>query len=422
MNTPSDKRLDEERKRHERDLTSHLERFANKPTALVVTTTSRTAHPGPPPPPQPATTRPAPAPGPSRRSLSGARVAALVIVPLLAIGGFFLLRSSSNDETDSAISSGPLFPFEDNGRTGLMAIDGTIVVAADFDTVREFAEGLAPALRDGSWGYINHTGRFVIAPRFDDAFSFFEGRARIVKDGTYGFCKKDGVLLDGSFEDARDISQGRAAVKKHGLWGYIDSTGAEVIAYGFKYAYSFAEGFAICIPNSKQGTESRVFVDRSGRTVLRGDLAFGSDIVRAYQFNGGFAPVKLERSRCWGVTNTAGKLVVRDAYRDMYNFREGLAPFQAENGLWGCLTPNGTVAIEPQFLEVQSFREGRAGVAMRDASSGAKLWGYIDTRGELIIPGSYTRVSAFRNGLAAVERGRDRFYVDLTGRKVAPKR
>ena len=126
---------------------------------------------------------------------------------------------------------------------------------------------------------------------------------------------------------------------------------------------------------------------------------------------------------------TAAMLLTAGALADEYdnldfryalrveNFTEdGLALFQARNGLYGYVNTDGDVVIAPQYVDAGSFGSGLAPVSM------GGLWGYIDTTGALVVDYQWAFAAAFSEGLARVRDGALDLlgYIDTTGTLVIP--
>jgi len=64
-----------------------------------------------------------------------------------------------------------------------------------YDVVVNFEEGLAAALLNGQWGFVDQQGRIVIPLKYDYAWSFREGLARVELKGQYSVVDKTGKEL-----------------------------------------------------------------------------------------------------------------------------------------------------------------------------------------------------------------------------------
>lgn len=63
-------------------------------------------------------------------------------------------------------------------------------------------------------------------------------------------------------------------------------------------------------------------------------------------------------------------------YRNVGQFREGLAPVQVSSGKWGFINQRKQWVIPPRFEEAKEFQDGRAA-----AKQGGK-WGFINKQGQ----------------------------------------
>ncbi|MBQ8200210.1 MAG: WG repeat-containing protein [Clostridia bacterium] len=89
---------------------------------------------------------------------------------------------------------------------------------------------------------------------------------------------------------------------------------------------------------------------------------------------------------------------------------EGLARFQAPNGLYGYVNTKGEIAIDAVFQSASDFSEGLASV------SNGSLRGFIDTTGALVLDYQWKYTSNFSEGLAAVQNADFKWgYIDKTG-------
>ena len=124
----------------------------------------------------------------------------------------------------------------------------TQVVAAEYNEVHDFSQGLAAVCKDGKWGFINRKGEIVIAPVYGwqteqdgTEQAFHNGRAKIEVNGKSGYIDKNGTMvIPPQFSLAYPCSEGLAAVTKAESmdtdWGYVDSTGKWVIPPSFRGA------------------------------------------------------------------------------------------------------------------------------------------------------------------------------------------
>ncbi len=138
-------------------------------------------------------------------------------------------------------------PFEQDGQWGYRFADGRVVIEPRFAMAQPFTRGgIAAAVDDSGWVYVDTNGTPVIRPHaVDNGPDYFaEGCARFVRDGLFGYFDTTGaVVIEPSFDFAQSFSGGYAAVctgcslrvvDEHtevagGLWGLIDRDGAVVV-------------------------------------------------------------------------------------------------------------------------------------------------------------------------------------------------
>ena len=104
-------------------------------------------------------------------------------------------------------------------------------------------------------------------------------------------------------------------------------------------------------------------------------------------------------------------------YKTMKLFKEGLAPVQNYEGLWGFINKEGEEVIPCQYSDFRYFHEDLAAVQNDEG-----LWGYIYTCGELLIPFKYEFAFNFCCGVASViksvEPCVEEVYIDMKGNEL----
>jgi len=112
-----------------------------------------------------------------------------------------------------------LFPVEDrNKKWGYIDGSGKVVIDRQYDSAREFSEGLAAVRKGDLWGYIDRTGKVVINFTFQNAGKFSEGLAVAGrKERMYtGYIDKTGrYAIEPKYESCLDFSEGLAAVREY---------------------------------------------------------------------------------------------------------------------------------------------------------------------------------------------------------------
>lgn len=250
---------------------------------------------------------------------------------------------------------------------------------------------VAPARKDGLWGYIDTKGEWVIEPQFDYADGFSEGLAYVQKDG---------------------------------LGGFIDSSASIVLEVGAVSGLDsfqpFQEGFALGLysEGDKFPGVQYQFIDTEGNHLF--EAFAGAD-----SFQNGLAPVSRQIDAKgypinYGFIDMAGNFVIEEQYLKASSFSEGVACVQDKNGLYGFINKSGEWVIPPQYKSASSFHEGYALVQQNQD------WYYIDKQGNSVFKDRYFRQftppmgSDFSDGLACVKETNENTikYIDIMGNTV----
>lgn len=222
-----------------------------------------------------------------------------------------------------------LVPFEQNDKWGFKDAKGNVIVEAQYDEVRRFADGLAPVnrgakkhwsvagdfRRGGKWGYIDMRGKLIVPFSFDYAEKFSDGLAQVWDD----------------------------SIK------YLDTSGKVVIALDYDpntTAGDFHEGMAPVL-EYRSGKDCRTrFIDKKGKTLFMVD---------------GYA-----KEFCNGMAVLAINQHVNEPCREDY--------------LCGYIDRAGKVVIAPHFAKADGFHEGLAAVHPMRMSIGRATCGATLTK------------------------------------------
>ncbi|QAU32857.1 WG repeat-containing protein [Janthinobacterium sp. 17J80-10] len=335
-------------------------------------------------------------------------------------------------------------------------------------------------------GLMNGCGEILVPPAFQDVAPLRQGLAVAVKQGKYGYIDADGnVAVPFMYEDAADCCQDLLLVKSDGLWGALDRDGQEVIAPRFaalehdvgnealravldgRHGYlslsgelmagyseqplllaeqAFAGERAVFIaretpPEADTGAPRQILVDALGRPC--GDQHFAAITYGAH--DDGLLPACAGDAQGMrhGYIGLHGETVIGFRFAAAESFSEGLAAAadMAAPACYGYIDRRGNWAIAPRFDYAGTFHHGLA-----VASSGApapgwrerlhalirnwrpapakdaplRRYGYIDRRGHYVIAPRYLEARAFSEGLAPVRTERGWCYIDTCGVPVTP--
>lgn len=268
---------------------------------------------------------------------------------------------------------------------GLLGRDGSFVTSTWNRQSRPFpenySEGLAPANKNGQWGYVDQTRNVVIPFQFKYAGQFDHGVARVRENDKFFFIDKKGVRITSEFEGAFDFHEGLAAVIVGKNVGYIRRDGSFALLPVHKSAsgIDFSEGLAAVRVKGKVG-----FMDNTGSVIIEPNY---DDV---YPFSNGLAPVELDGK--WGYVDKAGVVVVPIRYDIGHMFSEGLASVKLD-GKWGYIDTAGRIAIPAVFDSALPFCGGIAAVEtfrqIGKMSSGCRGTVYRGKHGMIDHSGNY---------------------------------
>ena len=255
-----------------------------------------------------------------------------------------------------------------------------------YSDIRQFSEGLAPAGKDGIYGYIDKDGNEIIPFEFEDALPFSQGLAPVKKEGMYGYIDKDGKeVIPFEFEDACSFSEGLAPVKKDGMYGYIDKDGKEVIPFEFEDARSFSGSLAPVKKEEKYG-----YIDKNRNVIIPFEFR------DAHPFSEGLALVK--KIFGYNYINKTGRNVISFKIYDAHPFSEGLAPVMInKERIIGCFPVGG--------YTYKKYEDNY-------------VWIYINKMGEQVIPFEFEDAHPFSGDYAFVKRGGKSILINKMGEEV----
>lgn len=245
---------------------------------------------------------------------------------------------------------------------------------------KELLEKLAPAERNGKWGYANEDGKFRIKACFDSAGEFFQtvhkGEtltcAKVSYEGKFGYLNEKGVfLLLPDYDSMSDFDRGVAVFSKGGNNGLISASG-EVLALGFAEITAFdINGIAWLRRGDVWGA-----CDLEGKTVFEPrydavpDKAYGDLVLVQAGESYGLVSLKERRIVLEPVAEWIGPDVM-DASILLY--RRGMH--------FGCIGTDGVNILAPDCeLIAGGYENGH--IMFRRAGK----YGLCDRKGNLLIP------------------------------------
>lgn len=143
-------------------------------------------------------------------------------------------------------------------RWGFIDRSGKLAIAAEYDYVNSFCEGLAMVKNGDKHGFIDPTGRVVVPVKYWGASPFSEGLARVEEKndetGHWGYIDLAGrpafsnKRLYAPLRNGRILAQvfhkDQQDERPMGSWGFHDAAGRPVIPATLEWAEGFSEGLA----------------------------------------------------------------------------------------------------------------------------------------------------------------------------------
>ncbi|MFA4987237.1 MAG: WG repeat-containing protein [Candidatus Brocadiia bacterium] len=332
-------------------------------------------------------------------------------------------------------------------RVGYVDATGKTVIAPTYSSGQSFSGGRA-AVFDGAWGFIDKAGKWVVEPRFDRATSFWNGMATVALGGKWGAIDATGRLaIPFAYDEPVYFTGNVAPVRLPTKWGCLNADGKTVIEPQFDSIASFTSGIAIAGQGGLYGA-----IDATGAWVIppkyfrlehlgEGVLAYTTSLfpMRAGLMDAGgkilCEPLfdkwrKMSEGRLgvaalgsygytWGFVDHEAGWVVTPQYKEVGDFREGIAPVCPggdAGGMWGFIDKTGAVVSLPRRPRLDRISEGLARYFEADR------WGYVDRKGNVIIERKYIEAGDFRRGVAQVATvGWHRFLINTKGEEVSPR-
>lgn len=312
---------------------------------------------------------------------------------------------------------------------GMLNREGKVIIAATFDAIGEFSEGLCPANESGLWGFIDSTGTWAIAPAFKGASPFREGLAAVWQFGhRYNYVDKQGTLIttDSMWEEVGDFYFGRAKVRIENYWGYLDTKGRLIIPAIYEQAEDFTSSGARVKTNGQWG-----LIDTMGGISLPikykqiKQLLNGWTLLQEkneWKINGQTSPgflqildsedeVTYARSldgEQWLLINPEGKQEAKVSFKPVAYL--GLQRWMyVEAGKFGLCNNHGTMVTPAIFDQINSFSEGLA--AFRQGYD----WGYLDISGQVVISPQYGLAWDFKENLSRVATMKGMYFINKNG-------
>jgi hypothetical protein len=311
-----------------------------------------------------------------------------------------------------------LTPFQnEEAQSGFKNEQGEVVIAAQYDRVYPFSEGLARVRKEGLWGYIDEDGRTVIEIKFDEAKDFSGGLAQVrlsAKEYLINYSGQDFMetIQTSQFSGIRGIM----AIMVNNKWGLIEeATGKQLTPCQYEKIAYFAEGRDLCwvVLNNVVG-----FIDKTGKEVIPPKYNATN------QFYEGICAVNLGATATlnqspvggkWGYIDMTGKEIVPPKYDQVSTwFNQGLALVKL-HGNWGAIDKTGKVIVPIQYDEMDEFPS--RGEAIASVKLDGK-YGFVNSMGKEIFPCTSERKTLWNDYRGSVVVNGRAYWIDANGDEI----
>ena len=237
--------------------------------------------------------------------------------------------------------------YEQEGKRGLVGLDGKPVVEAVYDEIAFDGKDTDwIPVRDGEeCFFINRKGYKTKMPEggYDSLGIVSQSRIVAVKDGKYGYLDKSfKEKTEFIYDSATPICEGVGAVKQGEKWALISRSGELVTDFIYDEVARNSRG--ICSVSKmvavKQG-DVFFFVNEKGERLSEQVY----EDVRAFEADG-MCAVCMDGK--WGYIDQEEEQKIACGYEDAKSFTNGYAAVK-KDGLWGYIDQDNYMAIRPVF-------------------------------------------------------------------------
>lgn len=243
--------------------------------------------------------------------------------------------------------AGPYAVYMQNGKKGLIGLDGKAVVEAVYDEIEyDGKDEQSIPVKDGEDSFfINDKGYKTKMPEeaYESLGMVSQGRIVAKQGGKYGYLDKSfRQKTEFIFDQASGICEGVGAVKQEDKWALINRKGELLTEYVYDDVLLNHQG--LCSVNKiiavRQGNDCYL-INTEGERIAEQ----GFDQMKAFESEG-MCAVCMDGK--WGYAGQDGSLKITCMYEDAKSFTNGYAAVR-KDGLWGYIDENGQMAISPVF-------------------------------------------------------------------------
>lgn len=339
---------------------------------------------------------------------------------------FFLSACNSKDDLGAMTH----FAYQEtqNGKWGIMGINGEIVVPPTF-------QGMPTPVSDGMFFVPRQDDTYelhsmedpqkIIDANYTKVTNFSEGKAFVVREGENISCiDKNGDILfqlPPNITVAFSFINGLAPIQRDdNLMGYIDSEGKNVIPFQYILGTHFLEEYAVAVFENDR--ENIYVIDKKGNKITRinGDVqeetqsTIGANIsIWNYGIFNGVVPYVANGSD-FGLKNINGEIILpaSSQYKTISRSWGGYCIYQTEQGC-GIMDDSGKILIKDKYSLISScnINNNKIFIACID-----KKWGILSMDEKQLCPFEYDYIiGIFNSSKFVAVRDKKFFLITKTG-------
>ncbi len=297
------------------------------------------------------------------------------------------------------------------GLYGIINMKGEIVIALEYDYIKDFSNFKAISQKGGKWGIIDERGNILIPFEFDEIKNFKGNKSRAQKEGKWGFIDEQGnVIVPFEIQEIEDCEEEKMKAMKNGKWGIIDEQGNIIIPFEFDEIKNCGNGKMKAMKDGKWG-----FIDEH------------DNIITLFEFeeienckNGKMKAIKNSK---WGIIDEQGNIIIPFEFEKIENCKNGKMKAM-KNGKWGFIDEQGKVITPFQFdicneLNLGLFNRRILQHQLFKVQMNNK-WGIIDKVGNLLLSCEFEEIEDFVKDIAKIKKDSKFGLINLQGTIFVP--
>ena len=303
---------------------------------------------------------------------------------------------------------------------GYINEQGVLIIEPRFTKAYDFNRySLAIVEEDGKYGLININGEYEIKPSYDMINEFNEMRAVFSEKDFMGVLDGVGrIITKKKYNYISDYKDGRAIIATdlsggEYRYGYIDLNGDEIIKPTYLEASEFKDEVALV----KESKKIYSLINKEGKVLNSYNYEYVAQygdglIIFAESYDGPF-----------GFINTAGREVIKPIYKSAQGFKSKVAIVSEDDtyfGPYGVIDLSGGYVYQPIYSDIKILSEDRLALGMRigdDQYLSRYVYAIGDTKGNKLTDFIYRVVGEYKFDLAYASDEEYTFFIDKSGNK-----